>query len=232
MPTGNTNHQHQWADRKDAVVAAIAEQIRRLRKGEFSLYNLSNWAVFMLCASLLSSLVSGACNQIPVLGAIALVILLVVWAGDLILVALIAVSASIAFVKHFSGMVKAILGNKWAWPRALAMLALLCATNSLEYDQYVLIRFIVCAATVHAAFRAKAERRPGWAWVMALLAVLFNPFLPMHLTADTWRVLDWICAGIIGYSLFSDRKQGKPAPSSTLPAAEETITYRVIDEGK
>ena len=37
--------------------------------------------------------------------------------------------------------------------------------------------------------------------MMAILAVLFNPFVSLHFAADTWKTVDWISAVIMGISL-------------------------------
>lgn len=92
--------------------------------------------------------------------------------------------------------------HRWSWSRIVAIIVLLyAAMMRLPYDQYLLLKFVVCAIAVHTAYKAKVQRESGWVWIMAILAVLFNPFVPIHLATDTWKTADWICAVIIGMSL-------------------------------
>ena len=54
--------------------------------------------------------------------------------------------------------------KRWSWSRILALLALLdAATQTLPYDQHLLLRFIVCAVAVHTAYKAKIQEEFGWA---------------------------------------------------------------------
>ena len=83
----------------------------------------------------------------------------------------------------------------------LATIALLLgAVGRWPYDYYTLLRFVVCpvaasesyfafqrAEEANGAGRDKQQRR---AWAFVALAVLFNPFVPVHLAQSTWNVID------------------------------------------
>ena len=62
------------------------------------------------------------------------------------------------------------------------------------YGYYLLLRLVVCAVGVYAAWYANKHRRPGWIWTMVLIAILFNPVLPVHLSKGVWVVLDLVIA--------------------------------------
>ena len=58
------------------------------------------------------------------------------------------------------------------------------------YDYYVLLRWVVCSVAAYSAFRASEVRKKGWAWAFAVVALFFNPILPVHLTRETWGFID------------------------------------------
>lgn len=94
--------------------------------------------------------------------------------------------------------------NVFRVAKLAAVLLLLGAVGRWPYDYYTLLRVVVCAvaasesyfafqrAEANSAGRDKQQRR---AWAFALLAVLFNPFVPVHLARATWNVID-IGAGL------------------------------------
>ena len=58
------------------------------------------------------------------------------------------------------------------------------------YDYYVLLRWVVCGVAAGAAFRAARAQRKGWPWVLGVVALFFNPIVPVHLTRETWGFID------------------------------------------
>ena len=75
-------------------------------------------------------------------------------------------------------------------PSAIAVLVLLLALARWPYVYYQALRWVVCAAAVNVAYRAYKWKRPGTLWAFAVLAVIFNPVNPFHLTREIWRVLN------------------------------------------
>jgi len=70
-----------------------------------------------------------------------------------------------------------------------AGLAVAAALALLEwpYAYYQILRLAVCAGAAFLAFtEAKNERRGPWIWSLAGTALLFNPFLPIHLEREAW----------------------------------------------
>ncbi len=77
--------------------------------------------------------------------------------------------------------------------RFCAAALLLLALLPWPYAYYQLLRWACCAVF---AFSAHAEwKHPRRAWPLVILAVLFNPLAPIHLTRPVWAVLDIIAAG-------------------------------------
>jgi len=58
------------------------------------------------------------------------------------------------------------------------------------YSYYVLLRWVVCAVAAFAAFRASEFGKKGWGWTFAIVALFFNPIIPVHLTRQTWGFID------------------------------------------
>lgn len=58
------------------------------------------------------------------------------------------------------------------------------------YDYYVLLRWVVCGIAAFAAFRASEVGRKGWAWALGIVALFFNPIIPVHLSREAWAFVD------------------------------------------
>jgi hypothetical protein len=91
---------------------------------------------------------------------------------------------------------KRTLGLYVAWLVAAVMLVL-AVTGRHPYSFYTLLRWISCAVFAFSAFTASQENRVPWAWIFGVLAVLFNPIVPVHLQRDTWQMIDWAAIGVI-----------------------------------
>jgi hypothetical protein len=86
-------------------------------------------------------------------------------------------------------------------PRVLWLvppIILLIATARLPYGYYTFTRIVTCAVAALIAFVGFQDRpaMPMWSVLFALIAVLFNPFVPIHLTRPIWFYLDLITAAI------------------------------------
>ena len=58
------------------------------------------------------------------------------------------------------------------------------------------LRVVVCMSAVFAAVEANKCRKTGWSWIMAGVAITFNPVLPLHMHKPDWRVFNLIAVGI------------------------------------
>lgn len=86
------------------------------------------------------------------------------------------------------------LGSQSVWiahliPAAMCVFALL----ELPYGYYTLLRLVVTGCALLSAYWLGAER--GLFWIMALIAVLFNPIMPIHFSRELWAVFDLAVAG-------------------------------------
>lgn len=94
---------------------------------------------------------------------------------------------------------KSIPWYVWGVPAAL----LLLATARLPYGYYTFTRIVVCAAGALLAYTGWNEGRMQRAFAIALvlMAVLFNPLIPIHLGREVWLFLDLAAAAIFGAHL-------------------------------
>src|SRR5436309_1631993 len=83
-----------------------------------------------------------------------------------------------------------------AWLVAAVMLVF-AVTGRHPYSFYTLLRWICCAAFAFSAFIATEKNRMVWAWIFGVLAVLFNPIVPVHLQRDTWQIIDRVTIGVL-----------------------------------
>jgi len=96
--------------------------------------------------------------------------------------------------------------------RIAAAIMLFLALARLPYGYYTLLRFVVCGTTAYGAYFASTEqKKPAWAWTFGIIAVLFNPFIPIHLSRDIWAVIDVAVALLLVVSLRFLRQPKRPA---------------------
>lgn len=88
-----------------------------------------------------------------------------------------------------------------------AAVLLLVAVGQNPYDFYTIMRWVVCAVCTYAAFVEFERNRPGWAWLFVIMAVAFNPIVPVRLTRETWAPIDVLAAGILVASVVASRKR-------------------------
>lgn len=92
----------------------------------------------------------------------------------------------------------------WIIPAAMLIIAL----APWPYIYYRILRLVVCVCAAVVALQSFDRR--GWhAWTIALsvLAVLFNPVMPVHLTRSIWSVLNILGAVLLMGHLWVEREQ-------------------------
>ena len=91
------------------------------------------------------------------------------------------------------------------------------------YDYYVLLRWVVCGVAAYAAFRASEVGKKGWAWALGIVALFFNPIIPVHLTRQTWGFIDVGAALLLLVSIAAVDLRPPSTPSSnakTIPPGQ------------
>jgi hypothetical protein len=79
-------------------------------------------------------------------------------------------------------------------PCIIASVILLGALGDWPYGYYQLLRWVTCGAAVWVALLSYDWEKKWATVVFAIVAVLFNPLLPIHLTRDLWQPIDVVCA--------------------------------------
>jgi hypothetical protein len=90
--------------------------------------------------------------------------------------------------------------------KLIAAAMLLAALARHRYDYYTLLRWVVCGVAAFAAFRAGTFNKGGWVLALAIVALVFNPVVPVHLTRETWAFIDVGTAVLLAASVMSDRQ--------------------------
>jgi hypothetical protein len=91
-------------------------------------------------------------------------------------------------------------------PAAIAALMLFGALGYWPYGYYQLLRFVVCGISAYTAFMAYEWQRQWVVWLFGLIAVLFNPLIPILLPRELWQVIDVTCAFLFVAIVFALRK--------------------------
>jgi len=102
--------------------------------------------------------------------------------------------------------------KKWFknnWFRIVAVVFLFGALNSFPYAYYQVLRWIVCASSIYLAYFYHESNKAIWTWVFGIIAILFNPILPIYFTKEIWQPIDVIVAIIFFISLFVKFKKKK-----------------------
>ena len=87
--------------------------------------------------------------------------------------------------------------------RYIAAVMLLIAIGGIPYAYYTLLRWVICISSIIMIAIAVDEKKIGWQIIFGLMALLFNPLLPIHLNRDLWFYIDCIGASIFFISNFS-----------------------------
>ena len=89
----------------------------------------------------------------------------------------------------------------WVVP---AILLVVATSELLPYGYYTFTRIVTCAVAAIIAFVGFRDRPVSqWSVALALIAILFNPFIPIRLSRQTWFYLDIGAASLFaGHLIF------------------------------
>lgn len=88
------------------------------------------------------------------------------------------------------------------------------AIADLPYGYYRLVRWTTCGVAIAMAIQLYQTSHIGWVWALGILAVLFNPLIPLHFERGTWRVFDG-AAGFIFLATYILTKKQKEEANKT-----------------
>lgn len=84
-------------------------------------------------------------------------------------------------------------------PAGISTLLLTIAVFPIkDYAYYILLRWIICFSATYLAYLFNRAGKASWPWLFALIALVFNPIIPLHLSKRIWIILDSISALIFG----------------------------------
>mgnify|MGYP000007601677 CR=1 FL=1 len=89
---------------------------------------------------------------------------------------------------------------------AFLFLALL---DGWQYGFFTILRFVVFASTAYVTWIAYEEQKEKWVWIFGFVAVLFNPFIPIHLNREIWIVIDLVIGVFLLAMTFFFKLNGK-----------------------
>ncbi len=92
------------------------------------------------------------------------------------------------------------------WFFIVPIALLLIGLADLPAGYYTLVRIVVCMACVYASYLSyKSDEKVGIATVsFALLAILFNPIIPVYLRdKGLWTTVDLIAAALLAIRYFT-----------------------------
>ncbi|MBN1855617.1 MAG: hypothetical protein JW846_01530 [Dehalococcoidia bacterium] len=123
------------------------------------------------------------------------------WVGVLIfvLIALI-VAGQVAIAwpdRHSRPGPRAFLSRRpHTVPSLIATTLLAPAVLELPYGYFTFLRIVVCGVSIYVAYCGYKWDKPWAMWLFGLVAVLFNPVIPVHLTQEIWQPIDLATAGL------------------------------------
>ena len=91
-------------------------------------------------------------------------------------------------------------------PAVASIIMLLLAIFPLPYGYYALLRLVVCFTGIFLAWHSYRMQKIPWVWAMGLIALLFNPVIPVYLGRGLWLIVDIVVAVVLGIFLFKFKK--------------------------
>jgi len=93
------------------------------------------------------------------------------------------------------------------------MFLFLALFDGWPYGFFTLLRFVVFASSAYVAWIAYEAQKEKRVWIFGFLAVLFNPFIVIHLNREIWSVIDLIVGVFMIISVFVLKLGHKPSAS-------------------
>lgn len=99
-------------------------------------------------------------------------------------------------------------------PAVIAALLPLMALGDWPYGYYQFLRLVICGVSIYVAVMAYQWQRMWAVWSFGIVAVLFNPFAPVHLSKDLWQPIDVGCAALFLAGAFLLRPEANHAENN------------------
>jgi len=90
--------------------------------------------------------------------------------------------------------------------RIVGSVLLFWALSRHPYGYFTVLRWIVCAVALYSAYVSNSLKRLPWVWIFGLVAIVFNPLVPMKIDRVTWGYVDVATGVLFIVSLFIVRE--------------------------
>ncbi len=80
-----------------------------------------------------------------------------------------------------------------------SVIALGIAVLPMPYAYYMLLRVGMCGVLAYLTFKAARSQKEGLSWILGAAAVLYNPFVPVHLNKELWILINLGTIGLFAY---------------------------------
>ena len=92
--------------------------------------------------------------------------------------------------------------NKVLIIKIIVVMLLLGALADNPYGYYQVLRWVVCGVFGYSAYLAYEKKEVVWIWILGIIAVLFNPFIPFYLSREIWTIVNIISAVVLIVNVF------------------------------
>jgi len=82
------------------------------------------------------------------------------------------------------------------------VMLLLAIPDIWPYGYYIVLRWVVAASALFLIWVSYELKKQFWLVPMAMVAILFNPIVPIHLDKETWTIIDFVVAILFLVSIF------------------------------
>jgi len=101
--------------------------------------------------------------------------------------------------------------------------------QSLIDGFYTFLRLTIFVTSIYLTFYFFSAGMNVWAWAIVLMALLFNPFIIVHLEKEIWRIVDFISVAVLGFIIIPARV--KPYQLSILYIIASFIIVMLLTKG-
>lgn len=79
-----------------------------------------------------------------------------------------------------------------------ATIVMLVGMLGMPADYYAGLRTLVCVTAVVGLFKARTARLETWVWAFGVVAVVYNPFVPLYLRSrGLWTIVNLVTIALL-----------------------------------
>ncbi len=86
---------------------------------------------------------------------------------------------------------------------SLIILITAVLVEGLPYGFFTFLRWVVSGTAAYLTWFSLNYEKRGFPLIMGVIAILFNPIVPIYLTRDLWKIIDLVVAAILLVSFFA-----------------------------